>query len=64
MTEIWNRSVQQSLGGQRNANLNNTVEDLERALEGHPKRDSLLEEYHAFGDVRPGPDGTWVENPA
>ncbi len=64
VTEIWNRSLQQSLGGQRNANLDNTVADLAHALEGHPRRDALLEEYHVLGDVRPGPDGVWVENEA
>jgi hypothetical protein len=33
---------------------------LEAELEGHPRRQAILDEYHALGDVRPGSDGEWV----
>ncbi len=51
--EVWERSVAQSLGANRKANLENAVGEVEHALEGHPRAAALLEEFHALGDVVP-----------
>ncbi len=57
---IWERALAQSLGQNRRENRLMQLRALEAELESHPRRDALLEEFHALGDVRPGPDGEWV----
>jgi hypothetical protein len=57
---IWERALAQSLGQNRRENRAMQLRALEAELENHPRRDALLEEFHALGDVRPGPDGEWV----
>jgi hypothetical protein len=57
---IWDRALAQSLGQNRRENRLMQLRALEAELENHPRRDAILEEFHALGDVRPGPDGEWV----
>ena len=59
---IWDQALAQSLGASRSENRNLELRAIEAALEGHPRAGSLLEEFHALGDVRPGADGSWLEN--
>ncbi len=58
---LWQRalatSTQRSIEG-RNAEL----AEITTALEGHPRGDDLLEEFHALGQVRPVADGNWINN--
>ena len=57
----WDRAVADSLGERRRANLATTLSEVEFALDGHPRRDDILEGFHQAGTIRPGPDGTWTE---
>jgi hypothetical protein len=57
---IWDRALAQSLGQNRRENRLMQLRALEAELEGHPRRQAILDEYHALGDVRPGSDGEWV----
>jgi hypothetical protein len=59
---IWDASVESSLGLGRLAQANREVDLIEQALEGHPRRDDLLEEFHALGEVSRAPDGSWSRN--
>lgn len=56
---IWQRalatSARRAIEG-RNAEL----AEITAALDGNPRRDELLEEFHALGDLRPGPNGQWI----
>ncbi len=58
---IWKRAIafsnQRGLEG-RNAEL----AEITAVFDGNPRRDELLEEFHALGDLRPGPDGSWIIN--
>jgi hypothetical protein len=60
----WERSLAESLGVRREQNLAITLREVEHALDGHPRRRDLLEQFHALGSIRPGPDGSWVKNAA
>lgn len=57
---LWDRARELSLGARRNDNLNATLGEIDRALDGHPRRDEILERFHQLGTVRPGPDGSWI----
>jgi len=61
---MWERALDQSLGQNRQANRDMQLRALELELSSHPGRADLIEEFHHLGDVRPGPDGTWIDNPA
>src|SRR5207248_5797477 len=43
---LWDRGLAESLGPRREQNLALTVREVEHALDGSPRRDSLLEEFH------------------
>jgi hypothetical protein len=60
---IWSRAVAESLGVRREQMLEVTLREVVYALDGHPRRDDLLDEFHARGSVRPGPAG-WATVPA
>ena len=48
--QVWDRSRQNSLGPNREEAMRNAVAEVERALEGHPRRPAILEEFHALAD--------------
>ena len=56
---LWERAKADSLGIRRQQNLTLTLREVEHALEGHARRDDLLEEFHALGSIRPSTDGSW-----
>lgn len=66
ITRLWDRALVQSMGQSRLENRAMQLRSVEAALEGHPRAASTLEEFHALGHVRPGPDGSFreVEAPA
>ena len=57
---IWDRARDESLGSRREQNLSITLREVEHALEGNPRRDDILEEFHSLGSVRPSTTGEWV----
>jgi hypothetical protein len=57
---LWERAKAESLGPRRNQNLALTLREVEHALDRHPRRDDLLEEFHSHGSIRPSTDGDWV----
>jgi hypothetical protein len=57
---LWERGMAESLGVRREQALATTVREVERALDGNPRRDDLLEEFHELGSIRPTSDGTFA----
>ena len=57
---IWARAVAESLGTRRRQMLAVTLAEVDHALDGNPRRDDILEGFHARGTVWPGADGSWV----
>jgi hypothetical protein len=57
---LWERGLADSLGPRREQNLTLTLREVEHALERNPRRDALLEEFHAHGTIRPSDDGAFV----
>ncbi|HVF74160.1 MAG TPA: hypothetical protein VM938_03865 [Acidimicrobiales bacterium] len=57
---LWERAKAESLGPRRNQNLALTLREVEHALDGHPRRDDSLEEFHSLGTIRPSSDGSWT----
>jgi hypothetical protein len=57
---LWERGLAQSLGPRREQTLTLTLREVEHALDGNPRRDALLEEFHAHGTIRPTDDGAFV----
>ena len=57
---VWDRAVEESLGVRREQNLKITVREIEHALDGHPRRADILEEFHSLGSIRPSDDGSFV----
>ena len=62
--ELWERAKAESLGARRQQNLQLTLREVEHALESHPRRADVLEEFHARGSIRPTVDGGWEPNEA
>lgn len=58
--ELWDRGLAESLGPRREQTLTLTLREVERALDGHPRRASLLEDFHGRGSIRPTDDGAFV----
>ncbi len=54
---LWDRGLAESLGPRRDQNLQVAVREVEHALDGHPRGDEILEQYHALGDWRPTSPG-------
>ena len=44
----------------REQNLALTLREVEHALDGNPRRDEILERFHALGTIRPSVDGSWT----
>jgi hypothetical protein len=57
---LWDRGLAESLGPRREQNLTLTLREVEHALDGSPRRDALLEGFHAHGSIRPTDDGAFV----
>ncbi|MBA3303703.1 MAG: hypothetical protein H0U26_07515 [Acidimicrobiia bacterium] len=57
---LWDRALGDSLGQRRTDGLAMALREVEHALDGNPRRADVLEGFHALGDIRPGPDRTWV----
>jgi hypothetical protein len=57
---LWDRGLDESLGVRRQQQLRTTLREVELALDGNPRRDDLLEEFHALGSVRPSAGGELV----
>jgi hypothetical protein len=57
---LWDRGLAESLGPRREQNLALTLREVEHALDGNSRRDSLLEEFHEHGSIRPTDDGAFV----
>ncbi len=57
---LWDRGLADSLGPRREQNLTLTLREVEHALEGNPRRHTLLEGFHAHGSIRPTDDGAFV----
>ena len=47
---LWERGLEESLGANREQNRRLRVREVEDALERHPRRDEILEGFHALGD--------------
>ena len=58
--KLWERAKAESLGNRRELNLKLTLREVEHALEGNPRRDEILEQFHSLGSIRPTVDGTWA----
>lgn len=58
---VWDRSVEASLGVNRQTTLDTARREVEHAVGDRPGAADLLERFHQLGSVRPGADGTWVE---
>jgi hypothetical protein len=57
---LWERGLSDSLGPRREQNLTVILREVEHALSAHPRRDALLEGFHAHGSIRPTDDGSFV----
>lgn len=57
---VWERAVTESLGERRDQNLKLTLREVEHALDGHRRRDEILEQFHGLGSIRPTDDGSFV----
>ncbi|HMF03957.1 MAG TPA: hypothetical protein VKH17_04015 [Acidimicrobiia bacterium] len=60
ISQLWDRALAESLGPRREQNLTLTLREVEHALDGNPRADDLLEEFHALGTIRPTDDGAFV----
>lgn len=58
--KLWEQATEASLVTRRDDLRRQTLAEIERALEGNPRRADILEQMHALGSVRPAGDGTWV----
>lgn len=57
---LWDAAVEESLGPRREQTLQVTRREVELVLAGHPRRDDMLEEFHALGSIRPTADGSFA----
>jgi hypothetical protein len=58
--ELWAQGLDESLGNRRDQNLRQMLAEVELALDDHPRRSDVLEEFHALGSVRPDAEGRFV----
>lgn len=58
---LWDLLLADSLGPRREQLLRTTLDEVEFAVAANPRRDDILEEFHALGSVRPARDGTLVD---
>ena len=60
---LWDMMLADSLGPRRQQLLRSTLDEVEYAFAGDPRRDDLLEEFHAVGSVRPASGPPTAEAP-
>ena len=48
---LWDRAVTNSLGVRREANIKLTLNEVAHALSGNKRRNAILEQFNAIGDV-------------
>ncbi len=58
---LWEMHLADSLGPRRDQVLRTTLSEVEYAVARHPRRDDILEEFHALGSVRPSRNGALVD---
>jgi len=58
---LWQRALAESLGSRRDEALAVTLGEVAHAVAGRRDADDILEGFHACADIRPGPDGRWVD---
>jgi hypothetical protein len=61
---IWDRALADSLGTRRTETMRITLAEVEHAIGDRPDCADILERFHELGSTRPGPDGTWIQQPA
>lgn len=61
---LWEQAKEASMVTRRDDLRTQTLAEIEHALDGHPRRGDILERFHELGDIRPGPDGTWLDRNA
>jgi hypothetical protein len=59
--KLWEMLLADSLGPRRELLLRTTLDEVEYALADNPRRDEILEEFHALGSVRPTREGTLID---
>ena len=60
---VWDKQLKLSLGERRDATMTTFRNEVRHALSGRCNAADLLAEFDALGDVVPGPDGTWSDQP-
>ncbi len=58
---IWQRLTQQFLVTSRLDRRSGAYDIVLQGLCEHPRRDAILEEFHALGQVQLTPDGRWSD---
>jgi hypothetical protein len=58
---LWDMHLADSLGSRREQFLRQTLGEVEYSLSGNPRRDAILEEFHALGSVRPSREGVLAD---
>lgn len=61
---IWQHLTDQFVGTARYDRRQAAYETVLQGLRQHPRRDTILEEFHALGDVHLEPDGCWSDDSA
>jgi hypothetical protein len=59
----FERCFEEEAAGRRDQTLAITLSEVEFALEGHRRRNEILEGFHDRGSLRPGPEGSWIVVP-
>ena len=57
---LWDRGLERVARSPARAEPQADAGEVEHALDGHPRRDTLLEEFHEHGSIRPTDDGAFV----
>ncbi len=61
---VWDHLCHQFLVANRFGRRQDAYDTVLQGLRNHPRRERILEEFHALGDARPGPDGVWRDRQA
>ena len=59
---LWEAALDQSLGAGRQQTLGALLTEVTFALADRADGADILEQFHALGSVRPGPDGAWTRS--
>jgi hypothetical protein len=58
--DLFERAKAESLGPRREQGLGVTLREIEHALDGNARADTILEQFHELGTIRPTVDGSWA----